>query len=917
MPPALLEQAWQLKEACYQAWHTEPARARVLADTLSEKVDAATDEPADVRAALAPIRDWVEGIALLAESRLPAALSRLGLAEQGFAALADMRHEAETLLPQMVAHLLLGHQDEVVRVGQLALARFEAIGDQRSAGKVQINLGTTLSRLDRHVEAERMFRGAAARCTGEGDAELRTMAEVGLANALTWQFKADEALAACERAEALARTHGLTILQAQSLEARGRIEINRGGRLAALSALTHATGILARAGASPQRRLESETALAEACHSVNLIEESLERYEQVATWSRDIEAPKELAWALLQRSRLLARVERPADALPGLAEARALGEQLGNAAFVAAVDLCRARVERRLGDASAALASANQAGAALAGSGIVSWQLEARTLAAAARCDAGEPARAEALFEATLAEAQTHGLTPVIFECLAGLGAARLALGRAGPARLAFERALASIEIDRATLPGDELRSALGIELTEVHDRLIDLSLMAGDASQLLVDIERGSARALALGLAAGQRSEADTTAGTDASQQVAIAREAWRRALVAGETDRLAGLGREVTALEQALTRGWRQLDLAAARFGPATAEHFDPGSLRAALGPEQALVLYRLHGDRLLSLVATAQGIVHFVAPIGDLIARIRALRLQIDAARGAPPALDRHAAQLRQRLLVHARLLYAQLWSPIEGVLRGRRQVVVVPHGALHDLPFAALHDGRSWLVERHVLSHAPSAALWTAAQSRPSRREAQPRRAVVVGVAGDDLHHVTTELQAVAGTLGPGATVLRGDEATGRAFCEAARDAELLHLACHARFRADNPTFSYLRLADGPLPMHELARERLAAAPLVVLSACETGVSRVAPGDEAIGLVRAFALSGAREVVASLWAIDDAATTALMARFYAGLGAGRSAAAALQAAQSAAAARGAHPYEWGSFVAHALA
>lgn len=916
MQPALLEQAWQLKEACYQAWHTEPARARVLADTLSATVDAATDAPADVRAALAPIRDWVEGIALLAESRLPAALARLELAGQGFADLADTRHEAETLLPQMVAHLLLGHQDDVVRVGQLALTRFEAIDDQRSAGKVQINLGTTLSRLDRHVEAERMFRGAASRCIGEGDAELRAMAEVGLANALTWQFNADEALAACDRAEHLARTHGFTILLAQSFEARGRIELNRGGRLAALVALTQATEILARAGAAPQRRLESETALAEACQSVNLIEESLDRYEQVAAWSREIEAPKELAWALLQRSRLLARVERPADALPGLAEARALGEQLGNTAFVAAVDLCRARVERRLGDASAALASANQAGSALAGSGIVNWQLEARTLAAAARCDAGEPAPAEALFEAILAEAQAHGLTPVIFECLAGLGAARHALGRTGPARVAFERALASLETDRATLPGDELRRALGVELAGVHDRLIDLSLAAGDAPQLLADIERGSARALALGLADGQGGAADI-AGADASQQMAVAREAWRRALVAGETDRLASLSRDVDALEQALTRGWRQRDLAAARSSPAAVDHFDPRSLQAALGPERALVLFRLHNDQLLSLVATAQGIEHRVTPIGDLTDRIRALRLQIDAARGAPPALGRHAAQLRQRLLAHAQALYTQLWSPIEALVRGCPHVVVVPHGALCDLPFAALHDGRSWLVERQVLSQAPSAAIWTAAQARPQRRERRPRRAVVVGVAGSDLHHVTTELQTVADALGPGAVVLRDDGATGQAFCEAAADAELLHLACHARFRADNPTFSYLRLADGPVPMHELARVRLSAAPLVVLSACETGASRVAPGDEAVGLVRAFALAGAREVVASLWAVDDAATTALMAGFYAGLRAGRSAAAALQAAQSAAAARGAHPHEWGAFVAHALA
>jgi CHAT domain-containing protein len=70
------------------------------------------------------------------------------------------------------------------------------------------------------------------------------------------------------------------------------------------------------------------------------------------------------------------------------------------------------------------------------------------------------------------------------------------------------------------------------------------------------------------------------------------------------------------------------------------------------------------------------------------------------------------------------------------------------------------------------------------------------------------------------------------------------------------------------------------------------------------------------VRAFALAGAREVLASLWPVDDAATAALMAGFYAGLRAGLPAADALHAAQSPAAARGAHPYDWGAFVAHSL-
>jgi CHAT domain-containing protein len=115
------------------------------------------------------------------------------------------------------------------------------------------------------------------------------------------------------------------------------------------------------------------------------------------------------------------------------------------------------------------------------------------------------------------------------------------------------------------------------------------------------------------------------------------------------------------------------------------------------------------------------------------------------------------------------------------------------------------------------------------------------------------------------------------------------------------------------FSCLELADGPLALHETAALRWRAQ-LVTLSACETGVSRLAPGNEAIGLVRGFLLAGVRSVLASAWAVDDASTATLMQAVYRRLGAGDAAAAALAGAQRELAAAGMHPFHWAAFALH---
>jgi CHAT domain-containing protein len=107
-------------------------------------------------------------------------------------------------------------------------------------------------------------------------------------------------------------------------------------------------------------------------------------------------------------------------------------------------------------------------------------------------------------------------------------------------------------------------------------------------------------------------------------------------------------------------------------------------------------------------------------------------------------------------------------------------------------------------------------------------------------------------------------------------------------------------------------DGFLRLHDIYNLNLPVE-LVVLSACETGLGKEVKGEGLIGLVRGFLYAGARGVIASSWAVDDAATAELMTELYRGLFDGRSPAAALREAQAAVSKipRFRHPYYWAGF------
>jgi hypothetical protein len=212
----------------------------------------------------------------------------------------------------------------------------------------------------------------------------------------------------------------------------------------------------------------------------------------------------------------------------------------------------------------------------------------------------------------------------------------------------------------------------------------------------------------------------------------------------------------------------------------------------------------------------------------------------------------------------------------------------RLVIVPHGILHAVPFAALKaPGGRHLIEDVALVLAPSASIWRCLQARPA---AAPTS--LLGFADpalpaphEPLPDARDELRDIASFLSTAEVVWHaGEEATEALLRRDAPGKGILHFATHGEFpEADVMNMHRLLLApadghDGKVHAEEIRGMDLAAAQLAVLSICDGGLYRFGPGDEPYGLISALLAAGVTNVVAPVWSIDDRLGRRLIVEFY---------------------------------------
>ncbi|HRK22278.1 MAG TPA: CHAT domain-containing protein, partial [Fimbriimonadaceae bacterium] len=240
-----------------------------------------------------------------------------------------------------------------------------------------------------------------------------------------------------------------------------------------------------------------------------------------------------------------------------------------------------------------------------------------------------------------------------------------------------------------------------------------------------------------------------------------------------------------------------------------------------------------------------------------------------------------------------------LLEQLRDVLAVVWDGRgRFVPIAPESEFWGAPWAALGNlTEPW--QEPVICLAPGFGI-----GAESVRLPHSPKVVVWGAPRADLPQIEVEIEQVVRRF-PSALWLRSAGEV-REFLEGG-EADLIHVAGHARLDPDKPMFSFLELEGGRIHATEIARSSMRTR-LAVLSACDTGSLSSLNRFEPEGLVRAFLARGAEAAVASMWALDDEIAAKFAECFYKSLASGHIVGIAVSEARVTVRRDFAHPYFW---------
>lgn len=297
------------------------------------------------------------------------------------------------------------------------------------------------------------------------------------------------------------------------------------------------------------------------------------------------------------------------------------------------------------------------------------------------------------------------------------------------------------------------------------------------------------------------------------------------------------------------------------------------------------------------------------------------------------------------------------YPQYWKPFEKTIRNKSKVYISGDGVYHRLNLNTLRQPETgqFLIQQYDIQYLLNSAQFLERQ----KTSFLLKKAVLMGDPVFDISDVdqaksrTGEYQKFASLPGTNTEIVRINEILKRNTwttsvflkklateknLKSVHSPDILHVATHGFFSTDNVKLSaeakkdflfYSGLVltganrnldketqeiydDGILTAYEVMNLDLSNTHLVVLSACETGLGKIENGEGVYGLQRSFLQAGARNILISLWKVDDQITQELMVRFYEYLFKGKSEREALKLAQLDQLKKFSSPMDWGGFI-----
>lgn len=576
---------------------------------------------------------------------------------------------------------------------------------------------------------------------------------------------------------------------------------------------------------------------------------------------------RDLAQVELDRARCALLTGRADDALVLARRARARFARRGNVAWTPQAELVvlRARLAlamtdgvrrgalRRVAADARALAERVPAGSGPARDLV----RDAWLTAAEAEVEAGRVAQARA---ATAAAGRVGRTAPLPSQLHGHLVRARIAFeeGRTAAGRAHVRSGQRVLADHRRQLGSVEAVTAAAVHGERLWQAEVAAALAAGDGSWALQAVERGRA----------------TTAGPARVRPPQDPVLAERLAELRRTAEELrAGSGtEELSARATALRSGVRER---AWQLGEGTAppRAMTAAAVRAALrdSADGAVVDLIDHRGALHAVVVDRRGV------------------------RAAPGVDSRRVTELGRRLRADLEALSRPLPDALRAVvlrslargLAGLDELVIAPLGIAGPLHVVA--GGETIALPWALLPSRRGLPTTVTDRLRPAGG-AVPR-AGVVALAGPDLARSAEEARAVAAAW-PAAVAVTGAAADCATALAALGSARVVHVAAHGRHEADNPLFSWVRMADGPLFAHELEGLSLEGA-TVVLAACEVGRVSARAGGGSLGLASVLLRLGAEAVVAALAPVRDDLAAAIMPALHLELARGASPATAVAA------------------------